>query len=347
MPRKKTITLEDIAKELGLSRITVSKALRGMPGMSLETRRAVIERAAELGYLTREQNEEALFHTLPMKQLQKRRFAFVIPDRHHEMPQVVLLLLQGLNECYQGTNYQVVPVFMPVHSPEGWTFEEWAEHSGTIHMDGIFIAPMFPEELEAMLLELPVPRILLNIPPTGAHADSVIWDVQDAVKQAVRLLASKDRFPLMYIGDNRRSRGYKARWSAFVETMAELGQPVSAAEHFVRFDPESEVWADVLQKRILHRKPAALLNAIESNLPWVTYICQKSGLRIPQDCALVSLEISDSTALDGVSRFYMPIREAGCRAADRMIWRIANPSQPFEQIRIQGRFLPDIHVRRS
>jgi LacI family transcriptional regulator len=32
----------------------------------------------------------------------------------------------------------------------------------------------------------------------------------------------------------------------------------------------------------------------------------------------------------------LAIRETGYRAADRMLWRIANPSLPYEHIRIQG-----------
>lgn len=44
MARKKSIILQHIADELGLTIQTVSKALRGHPGMSEETRGLVIYR---------------------------------------------------------------------------------------------------------------------------------------------------------------------------------------------------------------------------------------------------------------------------------------------------------------
>ncbi|MBP1967604.1 hypothetical protein [Paenibacillus aceris] len=34
----------------------------------------------------------------------------------------------------------------------------------------------------------------------------------------------------------------------------------------------------------------------------------------------------------------LAIRESGYRAADRMLWRIANPHLPYEHVRLQGDF---------
>ena len=44
------VRLKDIARDLGVSLITVSKALRGIDDISEETRQRVLKRAAELDY---------------------------------------------------------------------------------------------------------------------------------------------------------------------------------------------------------------------------------------------------------------------------------------------------------
>ena len=51
MAPKKQITLDDIAKELKISKVAVSKALRDHPDISIETKNLVVETASQLGYV--------------------------------------------------------------------------------------------------------------------------------------------------------------------------------------------------------------------------------------------------------------------------------------------------------
>ena len=47
---RKTVTMSDIAKELGLSTVSVSKALSGKDGVGDAVREMIIKKAAEMGY---------------------------------------------------------------------------------------------------------------------------------------------------------------------------------------------------------------------------------------------------------------------------------------------------------
>jgi LacI family transcriptional regulator len=53
---------------------------------------------------------------------------------------------------------------------------------------------------------------------------------------------------------------------------------------------------------------------------------------------LISLENGPNELLPGLTRPVLLIREAGVRAAERMLWRIANPVQPYEHTLLQGPF---------
>ncbi|MDF2924459.1 MAG: LacI family transcriptional regulator [Paenibacillaceae bacterium] len=345
MNRKK-VTMESIAKELGLSRITVSKALRGLPGMSLETRRAVLALADKTGYLTKERKESELFDHTSLMSLQPRRFMMVLQDKQPSFSNIHMELIKGLNERYQESNYQVSPIFMnPAVSKEPAAFQEWVEQNGINYSDGIFIPPMMPPDLEELLLKLPVHRILFNFPPIGANVDSVIWDVYDSVRQAVRLLILKGHRNILYIGDITSARGFRLRWLAFCETMAEYGLAVDPVSHLTASFDGSEQWQQQFQHLLHRNKPTAILSAIEHNLPWVYYFCGQAGMRIPDDCSLVSLDIAESPPTPGLSYYRMPIRETGYRAADRMIWRIANPGLPYEHIRLQCRYIEGTSIR--
>ena len=49
--RRKTVTMDDIARRLGVSKNAVSLALAGKPGVSDVLRKSVLETARNLGYL--------------------------------------------------------------------------------------------------------------------------------------------------------------------------------------------------------------------------------------------------------------------------------------------------------
>lgn len=58
MPKK--VTMETIAKKLGISKNTVSLTLRGIPGISESTRNAILETAHEMGYQYKAANEKKI-----------------------------------------------------------------------------------------------------------------------------------------------------------------------------------------------------------------------------------------------------------------------------------------------
>ena len=66
------VTLQDIADQLGLTKVSVSKALNGRPGISADTRRRVMETAERLGYRGKQKD---LPQEVPL------RYALIVPER--------------------------------------------------------------------------------------------------------------------------------------------------------------------------------------------------------------------------------------------------------------------------
>ncbi|WNR43732.1 LacI family DNA-binding transcriptional regulator [Paenibacillus roseipurpureus] len=158
---RKRVTLHDLADGLGLTIQTVSKALRGLPGMSEQTRSEVFRLARELGYMTKDQKQTLqLDHISPYPVVQRR---FVLIQNKQSL-NFNRLLLQGLHERFMEFGHTVQPILIPPQLKPS-QFEDWAEEQGLPYAEGVFIAPrMNLDLLEQKLLELPLPRILLNFP---------------------------------------------------------------------------------------------------------------------------------------------------------------------------------------
>jgi LacI family transcriptional regulator len=337
MRRKKQLTLNNLAGELGVSTHTVSKALRGLPGMSSETREAIREHALKRGYITKEQKLNAAQDVAGEKQEKAYRFLFVVDPDQMKDSYLHNLLLQGLQECYAELGHTVSVLFLPHQDETEEQFAAWLAQHDVPSSDGIFITPNISKYSEQRLIALQMPRILINFPPSGARIDSVVWDVYEATQVSVHHLLEMGHRRIMYVGDISFTRGYKLRWQAFIDAMQEAGLGVHPQEHVLSQHGmrREQITEQFIEKQKLYQ-PSAVICASDLDLSWLYYAYGSMQLQIPKDCSLVSLAVSP--LLPGVSAPWFKVKESGYRAAERMLWRIANPGQPYVYVRLIGDF---------
>ncbi|RKN84475.1 LacI family DNA-binding transcriptional regulator [Paenibacillus ginsengarvi] len=334
MPIIKPVTLRTIANELGLTVHTVSKALKGRPGMSEMTRQLIVQTAERLGYFTKEQIRSLkVDHIIPYP-LERKRFLLVQTTQSTSYNEQ---LLAGLHERFASFGHQIEVVLLPYAVKESG-MEEWLDRKGIAYADGLFIAPsIMPREWEPKLLALPLPKILLSFPPLGTKVDSVIWDIYEATFQAVSYLRSIGHTNIMYIGDTIGQRGYILRWQSFLHAMNEFGSPVHTDAHSIGLRRSRDELLDNIADKLGRYKPTAILCGIDGEVADVyRLISERLGMSIPGDISIIGLLNRQPESMPPFTMPLLAIRETGYRAADRMLWRIANPSLPYEHIRIQG-----------
>jgi LacI family transcriptional regulator len=216
---------------------------------------------------------------------------------------------------------------------------EWAEQRGLEYADGLFITPsIVPVAWEPILFGLAVPKILLNFPPSGTRMDSVVWDIYEASFQSVAYLHSIGHRNIMYVGDTDAKRGFILRWQAFQQAMKKFGLEVDPSAHSIGEHSNKSSWLQELRSQILHYRPSAILCGIDEEVPDIVSLCEQLDLHIPEQLSLVALLNEQPDSLPLFTRPLLSIRATGYRAADRMLWRIANPTLPYEHTRIQGDF---------
>jgi len=334
MSRRKDVSLKDIAEKLGLTVHTVSKALRGRRGMSEQTRRLVFRTAREMGYRTRAQELSLAADRVVQFYAKQHRFVFV-SERNGE---IVDLLYEGIRDRLSELGHRADLLVCPVSTETPSVLREWIDSTDLSFASGIFIAPMVTPSLEKALLELPIPKILVNYPFTGLEADSVIWDVYDAMGRCVNVLAAAGHSRILYVGPVGMHRGFRLRWQAFREALEDNGIRTDPDDCLLTPEPELEVWLRSFADKWERLKPTAVICAVEYLLPWIFSACETLGIAVPDEASVVSLETLEPSAAPNVTCPSLPVRDTGVRAADRMLWRMANPHLPYEHLRLQCRW---------
>lgn len=333
MPIRKTITQQTIARELGLTVQTVSKAIKGKPGMAESTRKLIMQTAEQLGYFTNDQIRSMRAEFIAPYPNERRRFLLVQTQQSVSYNR---LLLQGLHERFESFGHQVELVRLPESIREP-AMSGWIEQNGIEFADGIFIAPsIVPRAWEQHLLRLPVPKILLNFPHSGTRVDSVIWDIYEATYQAVDYLRSIGHRKLMYVGDTYGQRGFILRWQAFQQAMRDFGTAVDPVAHSIGERSNRSQWIEDMRSKIVQHAPSAIICGIHGEVVDVLTICAELQLKVPEHVSFIGFLHEQHDSLPLFTRPLLSIRETGYRAADRMLWRLSNPTLPFEHTRIQG-----------
>jgi len=306
--------------------------------MSEQTRSRIIRTAYVRGYLTVSQAREMVSRGIAPYPAFQLRFALI---QSRQSMNYNMLLTEGLKERLDQLEHRLECYVLDEDMPDR-AFSDWMEQRSLPTADGLFIAPrLLSDSMERKLFELSLPKVLINYPRPLSQIDSVIWDVFEAVCMAVDRLVKLGHTRIMYVGDIQSQRGYIRRWQAFQEMMGEFR---------LTHDQDFHITGDwdtlLLTAKLSSSQPTAIIAGIDEDIVRLYDSLTALGYRIPEDISLVGLANGPVSALPDLSRPLLLIKETGYKAADKLLWRLANQSEPCEHIRIAGSFHKGQTIRR-
>ena len=268
-----SIILKDIAKAVGVSESTVSRALRNKPGVNPELREKIFKLAQELNYPFK----------LPTKEPSYKRIGIIVPDLSNPFFATVIY---GIKSVLSSTGY----LLYIINTDEDSEAEEINLQSLIDdQVEGIITAPTgdsvhFYEQLNSNLPLVFFDRIL-KIEGTS----SVAVDNQDAIFQAVRKLVNLGHKRICFIAGDVRIYTGAEREKGFHESLKLLD--LKAEDCPVVYgnfkEPESyAVTKDVLQKR----QCTAIIATSNKTTLGVLRAVKELGLKIPNDISVIGFD---------------------------------------------------------
>jgi len=318
--RRKHITLEDIARRLKVSRVTVSKALRGHPDISSEMTKRIQTLANELGYTP----------NIFARSLSSRRshmIGFVIPKVAHSFFSSVI---EGVyNTAFEHKYETILTVSQENSDREKLHLQTLA----AMRVDGIIISiSQETQDVERFkrIRKLGIPLVFLDRrpePPLSGFS-SVLVDDRNGAYQAVEQAIKVGYRKLGIIGGGVHVNIGKERLLGFEDAMKEYHLPINP-EWVVHGGYGIEDGYSAL--KLLHSRGTLPEFVLALTYPVALGICEAAkdlGINIPDDIDIICFGDNEAGRFTSpaMSVIRQPAYEIGTRAVQVLLEDIAEPT---------------------
>jgi len=270
------ITIKDIARELGISPSTVSRALKNHPDISVETKQAVNSLAQKLKY---QPNAVAL----SLKQSRRNTIGVIIPEIVHYFFSSVI---SGIEDVAYDAGFTVIIC----QSNEKYAREVSNTKALSSHrVDGVLVSiSKETTDYEHLynLREQQIPIVFFDRVVPGFEADQVIVDDFEAAYRATKHMIEGGRKRIAHFAGPSNLLIGQHRKNGYIKALTDAGLPV---------DENLIAEADNFEKACI-----AVVNMIESKNPpdgifavndltaiGAMQTLQKNGIKIPGQVAVV------------------------------------------------------------
>jgi len=316
--RKRThITLDDIAKRLKVSRVTVSKALRGHSDISVETTKRVQSVAKELGYSP----------NIIARSLSSRRshmIGLVVPKIAHNFFGSVI---EGVYDSAFENHYETILTVSQENADREWLHLQTLV---SMRVDGIIIS--ISQETQDVkrftwIRKMGIPLVFVDRKPEQPLSgfSSVLNNDREGAYQAVEHAIKVGYRKLGFIGGNPKINIGKNRLQGFEEALKEYRIPMNP-EWIVPGGFGKDDGYNGLKR--LHQSgtlPEFIFAATYPVALGMYEAAKELGIRIPDDVDMICFGDSDVGRFlsPAISVVRQPAREMGVRAVEILLENIA------------------------
>lgn len=323
-----SITLKEVAYELGVSTMTVSRAINDRPNVDDKTRKRIIEKAREMGYTPNHVAKSLVSN-------KTYTIGVLIPEISHAFfPEVV----RGIEEATNNMSYQL---FL-VNTSESFIREKKSiDALRSKRVDGILVSSSQNKDdytyyKQVIRSGLPVVFFDRCIEDIGASCIGV--NDQSGSRQITEHLISHGYHKIAHLSGPKRVSIGKYRLEGYLSAMRNHDLPVD--EHWIVQSDFNETGGYKAMKELLQLpksiRPRAVVAVNDPAAFGAIDAVRDEGLSIPHDVAIVGF--TDDVRAELIScpltTVHQPAYEVGKKAAKKLIGTIENKNEPIENIEV-------------
>jgi LacI family repressor for deo operon, udp, cdd, tsx, nupC, and nupG len=328
--------LSDIAQQAGVSEATVSRVLNDRPGVSPDTRQAVLTALDVLGYERPER-------------LRKRSaglVGLVVPELDNP---IFPAFAQVIESALAQSGYTPV---LCTQTPGGVTEDEYVDMlldrqvSGILFVAGLHADTTASRERYERLVQRPLPIVLINGHTTGIDAPFISCDDRVAGETAVSHLIALGHRRIGFISGPDRFVAVQRKLDGYHRVLrTELGVSGSRLDEFVALTLFGVEGGEAAAGRLLDKDVTGIVCGSDLMALGAIRAARRRGLAVPRDVSVVGFDDSPLIAFTDppLTTLRQPVAAMGFAAVRALVDEINGFGAP----RSEYLFAPELVVRGS
>jgi LacI family transcriptional regulator len=322
------LTLEDIAKQVGVSRSTVSRVVNGFSSVNPEVRSRVMEAIQATGY-----HPNAAARSLASQRsgviglMLPRTVSSFFTDPF--FPQLTQGIAYGCNK-----NDLTLSLYLVGNKEDEEKIYPRISRRGLL--DGILVQSSQPDDrLIEYLANSRVPNVILGRPFESSGANYIDVDNINAASIATRHLIKLGYKRIATITGTRNSSVTIDRLEGYKRALKNAGMEID--ETLIVEGDFTEPGGYEAMKQLLVAKPDAVFSASDNMAVGAITAAQEAGLVIPDDVAFVGFDDVPLASLTKIklTTIRQPIQQFGVKAVELLIDVIENGKKPARRITLE------------
>jgi DNA-binding LacI/PurR family transcriptional regulator len=320
---KKPVTIKDIAKMLGISKSTVSRAMGGRSDIHPETKQKIIDLAHELNY---EPNTLAI----NLKQRRTNTIGVIVPETINRF------FARAVGGIQKRADMAGVNV-MICQSNESYISEKKNIQSlVSSRVDGLVVSISRETDRSdhfSSLLQRGIPLVFFDRICEDIETSQVTTDNYEVAFEGTKHLIEQGCKRIAFVAGPQHLYNSRNRFNGYVDALVKYNIPVqeSLIVHSTYRSDKVEEYTRYLLN--LPQLPDAVFAINDYAAIEMMHIMKKSGIRIPEDIAVLGFNNENLCRFvePSLSSIDHPAHDIGAAAADVLINHIHHPELRAEQ----------------
>lgn len=269
-------TFADIAKELGISKGTVSKAMNNAEDISPAMRLTIIEKAVEMGYIRS-----------PRGKAQPRLAVFVCNMAYEQPADFGYELIMGFRKIAEPEDYHVEVIPLTHALQESIDYDTYMMQEN--YAGAFFLGLNYEDPWLKRFEHSTTPTVLYdNHVVLNPHISQVGVDNSDAMKLAIDYLIGLGHEKIGYLGHALDSHVYRTRYHAYCHALRVLEMPVDL--DLIGNEARTMDCVYMHLPRLLEKGCTAVICSHDLQANSVLTYCTERGISVPRDLSILGFD---------------------------------------------------------